>query len=338
MSVPWFVTRTRTIVGHHLTMGMTRVRRAAAAAAYGGGGIGVIGGALWGVMKTEAALARRTIGDANGTPPSGDGVYGRELAGEPLRFAMLGDSAAAGYGVADGLDTPAALIGEGLSHMTGRPVRVTCHAFVGAQTSDLDAQIDRALAYGPNAAAIVIGVNDITHSVRLPDSVRYLDAAIRRLRAADCEVVVGTCPDLGTIRPLRHPLREFARLLSRRLAAMQTVAVVGAGGRAVALGSLLGRDFDAAPDVFFGADRFHPSETGYVSMVTALLPSIAEACGGWDDDEPPAYTEGMVLPVSFAAATAAARSGTAVADAVPGPDSDRGPRQGRWAAIRSVRR
>lgn len=316
---------------------MTRVRKVAAAAAYGGGSVGVLGGALWGVMKTEAALARRTIGNANGRPPSGDGVYGRELDGEPLRFAMFGDSAAAGYGVADGLDTPPALIGEGLSHMADRPVRVTCHAFVGAQTSDLDGQIDRALPYRPNIAAIVVGTNDITHSVRPADSIRHLDAAIRRLRGAGCEVVVGTCPDLGTVRPLRHPLRDFARLMSRRLAAMQAVAVVEAGGRAVALGSLLGRDFDSAPDVFFSDDRFHPSETGYVGMVTAMLPAIAEACGGWDDEEPAAYTDGMVLPLSFAAATAAAGSGVEVEAVRPGRDQDDRGHGARWAVMRRLR-
>lgn len=278
----------------------------------------MIGGALWGVMKTEATLARRSIGDADGEAPSGDGLYGASLAqAEPVRFAMLGDSAAAGYGVTTGRDTPAALIGEGLSNMAGRPVRVRGQAFVGAQTSDLDGQIDRALRDRPNVAAIVIGTNDVTHSVRPATSVRLLDAAVRRLREAGCEVVVGTCPDLGTVRPLRHPLRDFARLLSRRLAAMQTIAVVEAGGRAVALGSLLGRAFDTAPDVFFGEDRFHPSATGYVSMVTAMLPAIAQACGGWDDDEPPAYTAGMVLPVSFAAARAAGRSGVQTRPAQP---------------------
>lgn len=298
-------------------MGSSRaVRKVATAAAYGGGGVGLLGGALWGVMKTEAKLARRAIGDAEGAAPSGDGVYARELGGEPIRFTMLGDSAAAGYGVTDGLDTPAALIGEGLAHMTERPVRVTCHAFVGAQTTDLDGQIDRALTHRPEVAAIVIGTNDITHSVPLATSTGALDSAVRRLREAGCEVVVGTCPDLGVVRPLRRPLRSFAGVLSMRLARLQALAVTQAGGRAVALGSLLGRDFDIAPQVFFGEDRFHPSATGYVSMVTAMLPSIAYACGAWDDDEDSAsYSAGMVLPVSF------------------GATGDR--RRARWQALRA---
>ena len=63
---------------------------------------------------------------------------------------------------------------------------------------------------------------------------------MRRLRDAGAEVVVGTCPDLGTIEPIAPPLRQVARLWSRRLAAAQTIATVEAGGRTVSLGSVLG--------------------------------------------------------------------------------------------------
>ena len=64
------------------------------------------------------------------------------------------------------------------------------------------------------------------------------------MREAGIEVVVGTCPDLGTIRPIAPPLRQVARRWSRRLAAGQAIAVVEAGGRAVSLGTILGPEFD----------------------------------------------------------------------------------------------
>ena len=68
----------------------------------------------------------------------------------------------------------------------------------------------------------------------------HLADAVRALRAAGAEVVVGTCPDLGTIQPIQPPLRWLARRWSRQLAAAQTIAVVEAGGRTVSLGDLLG--------------------------------------------------------------------------------------------------
>jgi lysophospholipase L1-like esterase len=224
------------------------------------------------------------------------------------------------------------MIGAGLSHIAGRPVRITSVARVGAQSSALDGQIDEGLAAAAEVAVIVIGTNDVTHTVRPSESIRHLDAAVRRLRALGSEVVVGTCPDLGTIQPVPHPLRLLARHWSRRLAAAQTIAVVEAGGRSVSLATLLGPSFTAAPSELFGADRFHPSAAGYASMVAALLPSMAAAAGVWDEDEPQVLPGDTVLPISFAAAEAVRLPGAEVAPTeVAG--KDRGPR-GRWAYLR----
>jgi lysophospholipase L1-like esterase len=315
---------------------MTRAsaaRRLATAAMYGGGGLGVLGGTLYAVMRAQASWARRIIGPADTRPPPPEPLYGASLPGEPLSVLVLGDSAAVGYGMESAEDTPPGMIGAGLSHMCGRPVRITSLARVGAQSSALDGQVSEGLTAEPDLAVIVVGTNDVTHRVRPSESVRLLDAAVRRLRAAGCEVVVGTCPDLGSIKPVPHPLRLVAREWSRRLAAAQTIAVVEAGGRSVSLATLLGPSFTAAPGELFGPDRFHPSAAGYASMVAALLPSMAAAAGVWDDDEEPQVLPGdTVLPISFAAAEAVRLPGTEVTPAeVAG--RDRGPR-GRWAQIR----
>ena len=90
-------------------------------------------------------------------------------------------------------------------------------------------------------------------------------------------MVVGTCPDLGTIRPIQPPLRWLARRWSRQLAAAQTVAVVRAGGRTVSLGDLLGPQFDAAPEQMFGADRFHPSAEGYRAAAARAAHGLGRA-------------------------------------------------------------
>lgn len=319
-------------------MGRARAaRRLATAALYGGGGLGLIGGFGVGLLKAEAVLARRTIGVTDERPPAPDGVYGDRLPGEPISVLLLGDSAAVGYGMDVVGDTPGALIGQGLSHIAGRPVRLTSRPVVGAKSADLYMQIDDGLEYAPQVAAIVIGVNDVTHSVRTSDAVRALDAAVRRLVEKGCEVVVGTCPDLGTVRPLPQPLRLFAQQWSRRLAAAQMITVVEAGGRAVSLAGLLGHDFNDNPDEMFGADRFHPSLAGYAGMVAAMLPSIAVAAGAWDEDEESAgYPEGAVLPVSFAAVEAARVAGSEVAQ-VSVAGQERGHR-GRWAALRRRQR
>src|SRR5262245_59123165 len=305
------------------------------AAAYGGGGLGIIAGGLTGLLVVEAKLARRTVGVPTAEPPKADGVYGRGRT-KPIELVLVGDSSAAGLGVDDPDETPGALIAAGLSEIANRRVRLTVVARSGAQSGDLDRQIDLTLEHlaRPDLAVVMVGANDVTHRVRPSVSVRRLELAVRRLRAIGCEVVVGTCPDLGTVEPIAQPLRYIVRRWSRQLAAAQTIGVVEAGGRSVSLGDILGPEFSARPAELFGPDRFHPSATGYASAAMAVLPAACAALGYWPTDEAePDYRRGEgVLPVALAAVEAAEEAGTEVAGAeVAG--RERGPR-GRWALLR----
>jgi lysophospholipase L1-like esterase len=289
-------------------------RRALAAAAIGSTGVALTGGALAGILLTEAKLARRWVGVPTTVPPDDNGYYGF-CPGKPLSLAVLGDSSAAGLGVDRAEDTPGARIACGLAAVAERPVRLTNVALVGARSADLDRQVNLALEARPDIALIMVGANDITHRVSLTAAVSHLDFAVRRLREAGCEVVVGTCPDLGTIEPIAQPLRYLARRWSRQLAAAQTIVVVEAGGRTVSLGDLIGPEFSASPHEMFSPDRFHPSAAGYAQAAMAVLPSVCAALGYWPTGETapdPSREEGL-MPVAFAAGEAAERPGTEVA-------------------------
>lgn len=306
------------------------------AAAYGGGGLGLLSAGAFGLIRAEAALARRTIGEPTGTPPDADAVYGSHHPGESLTLALLGDSSACGLGVDHPHQTPGAMLAAGLSEFADRPVRLRCTAVVGARSSDLPGQVDQVEDLQPDVAVIMVGANDVTHRVKPPTAVRHLDHVVRRLRELGAEVVVGTCPDLGTVEPVPQPLRWIARRSSRQLAAAQTIVVVEAGGRTVSLGDILGPEFAASPTEMFGPDRFHPSVAGYASAAAALLPSVCAALGVWFGgaaEEMPDLARGEgVRPVALAAVEAAEEPGTEVAGAQVG-GRDRGPR-GRWALLR----
>src|SRR5919202_1374137 len=184
-------------------------RRIAAAAVYGGGGLAGLGFAGFGVLMAEAQVARRAIGQPFGSVgPDGSGLYGH-FPGEPLELAMRGDSGAVGLGVDDVRHTPGAVLAGGLPPLARRPVRLTVVGVVGAESRDLDAQIDRLFSRSPvpHAAVIMVGANDVTHRLSPSVSVRSLDRAVRRLRERGTQVVVGTCPDLGTVEPIPQPLR-----------------------------------------------------------------------------------------------------------------------------------
>lgn len=273
-------------------------------------------GVLWGEMK----LAERRIPIARDAPPHSDdttwvadGVSGRRT---PIRIAMLGDSTAAGYGVDRDRDTAGAQLAISVSGAARRPVHLTNVAVVGAESPDLGVQVDalarRPAGQWPEVALIMVGANDVVEGTRAVDAAGYLQQAVGRLHALGAEVVVCTCPDLGTIRPLAQPLRAWARHLSRRMAKEQTVAVVAAGGRTVSLGDLLGPLFADHLELF-SADQFHPSAAGYAEAARAVLPSCLDALGLQTyASSASTFTTRRVKTARRAAAQAVVRPGTEV--------------------------
>ncbi|MEV0896246.1 SGNH/GDSL hydrolase family protein [Actinoplanes sp. NPDC049802] len=276
-----------------------------------------------GLLYRQAADARRIIPMAEAPPPRGDGLYGTKFAGEPLTMVVLGDSSAAGYGVHRPRETPGALFATGVSRRLRRPVRLYRLAVVGSVSAGLPYQVDVAVEHEPDLAIILIGGNDVTHFSARDRAVRHLGDAVRRLRAAGCRVVVGTCPDLGAIQPIKPPLRWLARRWSRQLAAAQTIAVVEAGGRTVSLGDLLGPMFEANPGRMYSEDRFHPSAEGYARAAAAMMPTVMAVLA--TDDRAPVPVAEDVRALPEAADEAVRAPGTEVAPA------------GRWARMRRYR-
>ena len=317
-----------------------RARKIASTAAYGGGGLAAASAALgavsYGVIRGEALLARRLVGTPFDSSPDDNGTYGAGP-GEPVEILVLGDSSAAGMGAHHRHETVGAIVAGGVSALMGRTVHLTNRAVVGAESSDLQRQLADGLesVTKPDVVLIMIGANDVTHRVDRATAVRHLELAVREIRALGSEVVVGTCPDLGTIEPLAQPLRLLARRWSRDLAAAQTIAVVEAGGRTVSLGDLLGKEFAASPKTMFSEDRFHPSAAGYAKAAAALLPSVCAALGVWGHDDadrrPEARRGEGVGPVAGAAGQAVKDAGSEVSPTEVG-GQDRGPR-GRWAVL-----
>jgi hypothetical protein len=187
-------------------------------------------------------------------------------------------------------------------------------------------------------AIVFIGANDVTHTVPIRTSVRLLGEATRRLREAGVEVVICTCPDLGTIEPLAPPLKQIARAWSRRLAAAQATTALECGARTVALASILTSEFARLSDLLFGPDRFHPSAAGYHRMASAVLPTVLAALGlAPEEDREPEYGRGeALLPIDIAALEAARHPGASIEPVAEGA-APGGPR-GRFVQLRRRRR
>src|SRR5262245_4458617 len=169
---------------------------------------------------------------------------------------IFGDSTAAGYGCQTGDELPGVLIARGLAEESGKRIRLSTKAIVGATSKGLSGQIDAMFVAGPppDAAVIMIGANDITKPNGIGPSARRLGRAVRRLRGANAVVVVGTCPDFGLITAIPQPLRWVARSRGLRLARSQSGAVRSAGGIPVPFSDLLAPDFRKTPELLFSHD------------------------------------------------------------------------------------
>lgn len=312
--------------------GRALAARVARLAAFGAGAAAAVAVATAGTLYGQARQARRVIPLAEAPPPRGDGVYGARLPGPPLTLVVLGDSSAAGYGVHRPRETPGALLANGISRRLRRPVRLHRLAVVGARSAGLVPQVEAALELRPDLAVILIGGNDVTARTAPEVAVGHLVDAVRQLRDVGAEVVVGTCPDLGAIEPVKPPLRWLARRWSRQLAAAQTVAVVEAGGWTVSLGDLLGPRFAAEPTRLYSWDRFHPSAEGYAMAAAVLLPAALGALGAGTTARAGVTGREKVRTLPQAAHEAVRHAGTEVHGTRVG-GRERGP-AGRWARLR----
>jgi lysophospholipase L1-like esterase len=135
------------------------------------------------------------------------------------------------------------------------------------------------LAAQARTARAAIGGNDVIHRRPTTESTGHLDAAVRALRRTGCQVVVGTCPDLGALTAVPQPLRGIGRQASRRLADAQREVARRGGAHTVTLSDVVGPHFLTRPDEMFALDRFHPSAAGYRRIAKALLPSVLAVLG-----------------------------------------------------------
>ena len=179
-------------------------------------------------------------------------------------------------------ELPGVLIARGLAEESGKRVRLSTKAIVGATSKGLSGQIDAMFVAGPppDAAVIMIGANDITKPNGIGPSARRVGRAVRRLRASGAVVVVGTCPDFGVISD--DPAAAALGGPQPRVAAGPCAGVCGPlGGRRP--GSVL-RPAGSATSARCRKccsrhDMFHPSAAGYALAASQLLPALGKALG-----------------------------------------------------------
>ncbi|MEB8343923.1 SGNH/GDSL hydrolase family protein, partial [Streptomyces endophyticus] len=205
-----------------------------------------------------------------------------------LRFAALGDSLTEGVGdpVGGGWRGWAALLAEGLAPAEV-PVEFRNFAAGGAQTSDvLLRQLPRALAFTPDVASVVVGVNDTLRAAfDLHAVADRLDTVYGAFAERGTVLLTACLPDPGALLGLPGVL---ARPLARRQRAVNSV--VHALSERHGAVHLHAADADWAADrALWSADRLHPGERGhrqFAARFHAVLAAAGEARGPAPDVEP----------------------------------------------------
>lgn len=254
------------------------------------------------LLLAQARIARRIIPKPTTWPFNGDGIYHPGVdepeqwhpgAAADIEIMVFGDSLAAGLGASSRAELPGVLLAQGVAEESGHSVLLSTKAIVGASSKGLFSQVEAMQIAGgtPDVAVILIGGNDVTAKHGIGSSARRLGEAVRELVDSGAHVVVGTCPDLGVIRPVPQPLRSVMHSWSLRLADAQAAQVRAAGGVPVSLAETLTPELMSRPEALFSADQFHPNSAGYELAAAILLPAVCETLGIWPvEDSTPSPT------------------------------------------------
>ena len=255
-------------------------------------GVGGIPLGAAGLLWTQALRARARAGV---TPPayrvSGEVPAG--AAGQPVRMAVIGDSAVAGVGAATVEGSLAIQVAVRVAAAVGRPVYVDGFGVSGARTADVRAQqVPRLAAARHDVVVTVVGTNDVVRLTPPPVVARETDALLRDLAAvAGAPVVFCSLPEIRCIPVLGVPLREVAAAYAAAVTRAQLVALRRhPQATYVDARRLCGPLFARRPDMI-SADGFHPSPAGYGLIADALAPAVVRALSGQlepDDLAPPA--------------------------------------------------
>ena len=315
-------------------------RKLAAAAAYGGGGLSALGaGALRRpARRGEARPHGRSASSATSRrpmPPAGTAAAGPARPSRSRCSATPARPATAWIG---SRRPPARMLAA--VWPSERIDGSTCASSPSSARSprDLADQVDRRIPIEPDVAVILIGANDVTHTVLPAQSVRHLSEAVRRLRGRRGPVVVGHLP-----RPGHDPADRAAAQAGRphlvAPARRRPDHRGRRGGRPHGLARL-----DPRPGVRRRPDRAvraRPVPPLRRRLPLRWRPSWCRRC--WprsglipDDEAPPEARRGEgVLPVVAAALRAVNRPGTEL-DGTEVGGSARGVR-GLWVELRHRR-
>lgn len=195
---------------------------------------------------------------------------GREGEGHHFKLLVLGDSAAAGVGVAH---QEMALSGQLVALLKGDfYLDWELIATTGATTADVLALIPTIKQQAFDAIIISLGVNDITKGVTRKQWLRQQQVLVQELhsRFSTNKIIISQIPPMGSFEALPQPLRWCMGLQTGRF---NGAARATWSGHPVC--EFLELPFALTP-ALMASDKFHPGEGAYRIWAKSLAESLLE--------------------------------------------------------------
>ncbi len=221
------------------------------------------------LLVTQALVTRARLPRL----PEADGAREGEVGhGPPLRLLIVGDSSAAGVGVASQSQALAGFLTAALARHARRRVQWRLIARSGVNSAQC---IELLASHAPapaDVAVAVLGINDVVDQVPSQRAVAAREALANRLRNAHgvAHVVFAPLPPVERFPGLPQPLRWVAGRDARRHdEALAAWARTRSDVSHVPIDLPLNREVMAA-------DGFHPGEPVYRVCGTAIAEHIAQ--------------------------------------------------------------
>lgn len=198
--------------------------------------------------------------------PEPEGARSGEVGDGPLiRLLILGDSSAAGVGVATQQD---ALLGQAMGLLAPEAkINFDLVAVTGARTADVLGWLDDLPDKSYDIVVTALGVNDVTKGVSLRRWLRLQNTLFNRIGAkfGAQRIIVSSLPPVGQFPLLPHPLRW---VLGRQAARFDRNlhALVDRRPDCVAVRIDLGLD-----ETNMSEDGFHPGPTVYAAWAQEVV-------------------------------------------------------------------
>jgi len=234
--------------------------------------------ALGPVLLPQARWLKRT---ALRLPEPAGPREGQIGEGEPgLRLLVVGDSSAAGVGVADQAQALALPLARCLSEQLGKSVSWQLLAQTGVNAAEARALLARAEVRPADVVVTVLGVNDVssqTSAARFIEQTALLWSDVQRRTGARWAVVCGL-PPMHLLSAVPRPLRGYLG----RYAAWLDAAIEGWSKRQ-GLGYCPLKWASDPADL--AHDGFHPGPSLYPQWAQRLSQQIVQARTQWQGQQ-----------------------------------------------------